>query len=176
MLHLLGQPAVPVSCCAVATDPSADLMLTPLGGRPREVRALLTTFHLLLVAFDPYEEQSSWLLPTATRILRTFDQADVRVAVLVTAEPADARLWLGPHAAEFRVFVDPDRSVVKGFGLKELPAMVFLGMDGTIIQSAEGWQPGDWRKVTEKVAEITRWSAPVVPGPKDPAPFAGSPV
>ncbi len=160
----------------MATDPPADLTLTPLGGRPRTVRELLCTFHLLLAAFDPYEEQSSWLLPTATRILRTFDQADVRVALLVTAGPADARLWLGPHAAEFRVFVDPDRTVVKGFGLKELPAAVFLGMDGTVIQSAEGWQPGDWRKVTEKVAGITGWSAPVVPAAKDPAPFAGSPV
>lgn len=160
----------------MATDPSADLTLTPLGGRPKTLRELLVTFHLLLAAFDPYEEQSSWLLPTATRLLRSFDQADVRVAVLVTASPADARLWLGPHAAEFRVFVDPERSVVKGFGLKELPAAIFLGMDGTIIQSAEGWQPGDWRKVTEKVAEITRWSAPIVPTAKDPAPFAGSPV
>jgi len=160
----------------MATDPPADLTLTPLGGRPRTIRELLTTFHLLIAAFDPYEEQSSWLLPTATRLLRTFDDADVRVALLVTASPADARLWLGPHAATFRVFVDPDRSIVKGFGLKELPATVFLGMDGTIIQSAEGWQPGDWRKVMEKVAEITRWNAPVVPGAKDPAPFAGSPV
>lgn len=160
----------------MATDPPTDLILTPLGGRPRTIHELLVTFHLLLVAFDPYEEQSSWLLPTATRLLRTFDDADVRVAVLVTADAGDARLWLGPHAKEFRVFVDPDRSVVKGFGLKELPAAVFLGMDGTIVQSAEGWQPGDWRKVVDKVAEITRWNAPVVPLPKDPAPFAGSPV
>ncbi len=160
----------------MATDPSADLTLTPLGGRPRTIRELLTTFHLLFVAFDPYEEPSSWLLPTATRLLRTFDQADVRVALVVTASPADARLWLGPHAAEFRVFVDPDRNVVKGFGLKELPAAVFVGMDGTVIQSAEGWQPGDWRKVMDKVADITGWSAPVVPAPKDPAPFSGSPV
>jgi hypothetical protein len=140
------------------------------------VSELLVTFHMLLVAFDPYEEQSSWLLPTATRLLRGFDEADVRVAVLVTAGAPDARLWLGPYAQEFRVFVDPDRTAVKGFGLKELPAAVFLGMDGTIMQSAEGWRPGDWRKVVDKVAEITRWKAPVVPLPKDPAPFAGSPV
>lgn len=160
----------------MATDPPPDLTLTPLGGRPRTIQELLVTFHLLLVAFDPYEEQSSWLLPTATRILRTFDQADVRVALLVTAGAADARLWLGPHAQEFRVFVDPDRVVVKGFGLKELPAAIFLGMDGTIIRSAEGWQPSDWRKVVDEVARITGWKAPVVPGSKDPAPFPGSPV
>jgi len=160
----------------VATDPTQDLTLTPLGGRPRTIMELLVTFHLLLVAFDPYEEQSSWLLPTATRILRGFEQADVRVAVVVTADAADARLWLGPHAKDFRVFVDPDRTVVKGLGLKELPAAVFLGMDGTIVQSAEGWHPGEWRKVVDKVAQITGWNAPVVPLAKDPAPFAGSPV
>ena len=140
------------------------------------MRELLTTFHLLFVAFDPYEEPSSWLLPTATRLLRTFDQADARVALVVTAGPADARLWLGPHAAEFRVYVDADRSVVKGFGLKELPAAVFVAMDGTVMESAEGWQPAEWRKVMDRVAEFTRWHAPVVPGPKDPGPFAGSPV
>lgn len=160
----------------MATDPPTDLILTPLGGRPRTVHELLVTFHLLLVAFDPYEEQSSWLLPTATRLLRAFDQADVRVAALVTADAADARLWLGPHAKEFRVFVDPDRTVVKAFGLKELPAAVFVAMDGTIVQSAEGWHPAEWRKVVDLVAQITGWRAPVVPLPKDPAPFAGSPV
>jgi len=171
-----GAVGCPGIVLRVATDPSLDLTLTPLGGRPRTVQELLVTFHLLLVAFDPYEEQSSWLLPTATRLLRGFEQADVRVAVLVTANAADTRLWLGPHAKEFRVFVDPDRAAVKGFGLKELPAAVFLGMDGTIVQSAEGWQPGDWRKVVDKVAHITGWKAPVVPLAKDPAPFAGSPV
>lgn len=137
---------------------------------------MLTTFHLLLAAFDPYEQESSWLLPTATRLLHTFDQADVRVALLVTADAADTRLWLGPHAASFRVFVDPDRTVVNGFGLKELPAAIFLGMDGTVIESAQGWNPVEWRQVTDRVAAITAWSSPVVPAPKDPAPFAGSPV
>lgn len=153
-----------------------DLTLTPLGGRPRTVNEMLVTFHLLLVAFDPYEEQSSWLLPTATRLLHTFEQADVRVAIVVTADAADARLWLGPHAKDFRVFIDPDRTVVKGFGLKELPAAVFLGMDGTVRESAEGWQPAEWRKVVDSVAQITGWNAPMVPSPKDPAPFVGSPV
>jgi hypothetical protein len=160
----------------VATDPPPDLTLVPLGGRPRTVQELLVTFHMLLVAFDPYEEQSSWLLETATRLLRTFEQADVRVAVLVTADAPDARLWLGPHAQEFRVFVDPDRTVVKSFGLKELPAAIFLAMDGTIVQSAEGWHPAEWRKVVDQVAQMTGWKAPTVPLPKDPAPFAGSPV
>jgi len=160
----------------VATDPSSDLALTPLGGRTRTVKELLTTFHLVFVALDPYEQQSSWILPTAVRVLKSFEQADVRVAFLVTADAADARLWLGPHAKEFRVFTDAARTTVKGFGLTQLPALVFLGMDGHILEAAEGWNPEEWRRVTDRVAAITAWSAPTLPVPRDPAPFAGSPV
>jgi hypothetical protein len=137
---------------------------------------MLTTFHLAFVAFDPYEAPSSWLLPTAVRMLKTFEQADVRVALLVTADVSDAQLWLGPHAKEFRVFVDPDRSVVRDFGLLHLPAIVHVAMDGSVMGSAEGWHPDEWAKVTDQLAEVTAWSPPVVPFAGDPAPFEGSPV
>jgi hypothetical protein len=137
---------------------------------------MLTTFHLAFVAFDPYEPPSSWLLPTAARILKTFEQADVRVAMLVTAPVDDAQLWLGPYAKEFRVFVDPDRTVVNGFGLLHLPAFVHVAMDGSVMGSAEGWHPDEWEKVTEQLAHVTRWTPPVVPFAGDPAPFDGSPV
>jgi hypothetical protein len=161
---------------AVATDPSPDLVLTPIGGRPRTISQMLTTFHLAFVAFDPYEAQSSWLLPTAVRILQTFEQADVRVALVVTAPVSDAQLWLGPHAQEFRVFVDPDHTAVRGFGLLRLPAIVHVAMDGTVMGSAEGWHPDEWEKVTRQLAEVTAWTPPVVPLPGDPAPFEGSPA
>lgn len=160
----------------MATDPSPDLLLTPIGGRPRTLAESLTTFHLAFVAFDPYEPPSSWLLETATRILSSFEQADVRVALVVTAPTADALLWLGPHAKEFRVYVDPERTVVKGFGLRRLPAIVHVAMDGTVMGSAEGWHPDEWDKVTEQLARVTAWTAPVVPLPGDPPPFDGSPA
>jgi len=137
---------------------------------------MLTTFHLAFVAFDPYEPPSSWLLPTAARILKTFEQADVRVALLVTADVSDAQLWLGPHAQDFKVFVDPERTAVRGFGLQRLPAVVHVAMDGTIVTSAEGWHPDEWDKVTRRLAEMTGWTPPVVPLPGDPAPFDGSPA
>ena len=150
--------------------------MTPLGGRPRTLSQLLTMFHLAFVAFDPYEEESSWLLPTAVRILKSFEQADVRVALLVTAGVDDTRLWLGPHANEFRVYVDPDRAAVRDFGLSRLPAIVHVAMDGTVVGSAEGWHPDEWDKVTQRLANVMAWTPPVVPFPGDPAPFAGSPV
>jgi hypothetical protein len=160
----------------VAADPSPDLVLTPLEGKARTVRQLVTTFHLLFVALDPFEEPSTWILESAVRILKTFEQADVRVALVITAGPADARLWLGPHAQELLVFTDPDRSVVKGFGLEYLPAIVHVSMDGTLMGSAEHWHPNEWFKVTENLARITAWKGPIVPGPKDPGPFEGTPA
>ena len=160
----------------MAVDPPSDLQVPTLGGRTRSLQELLTTFHLLFVAFDPYEEPSSWLLETAMRVLGSFEQADVRVATVVTANPSDTRLWLGPHVRRMRTFTDPDRSIVKAFGLAQLPAIVFVGMDGSVLASAEGWDPEAWQKVVDRVAEVTRWTAPTLPGPKDPAPFAGSAV
>ena len=44
------------------------------------------------VALDPYTDESAWMLETAGRILKTFEQADVRVAFLVTVRrPTSAR-------------------------------------------------------------------------------------
>lgn len=160
----------------MAADPSPELELSPLEGKPRTVRQLLTTFHLLFVALDPFEAESTWALPTAARILHAFEEADVRVALMVTSNATQARRWLGPHAEELLVFTDPDRSVVKGFGLEFLPAIVHVGMDGTVFGAAEGWHPDSWFKVTENLARVTAWRGPRLPGPKDPAPFEGTPA
>jgi len=46
-----------------------DLMLSPLGAEARPLEDWLTTFHLATVALDPYTNESSWILPTATRVL-----------------------------------------------------------------------------------------------------------
>ena len=160
----------------MASDPPADLTLTPLNGPRRTVAHLLTTFHLCFVALDPFTNESAWLLPTAARILTVFDQADVRVAWLVTGTPEECRMFLGPLAREILTFSDPDRAAVKAFGLQRLPALVHLGMDGQIKGEAEGWHPAEWRSVTEKLARITSWLAPTVPGPNDPGPFGGTPA
>ena len=68
---------------AVTTAP-ADLSITALGGEPRTLREWVTTFHLVVVAIDPYTDQSAWILDTADRILTNFREADCRVAWLVT--------------------------------------------------------------------------------------------
>ena len=160
----------------MATDPPQDLVLAPLKGDEHTVREWLTTFHLAFVALDPYSHQSAWLLDTAMRVLTTFDQADVRVAVVVTAPVGDALEFLGPYANDVLVFLDPDRKVVNAFGLERLPAIVHLGMDGTVVNAAEGWDPKEWRTVVNHLAKVTSWLAPVLPGPRDPGPFEGAPA
>ena len=160
----------------MASDPPGDLLLTPVGGQGRTVQQWLTTFHLLVIGLDPYTNESAWILPTASRIIKTFEQADCRVALLVSADDRDCRRFLGPITDEVLTFADPERTAVKGLGLAHLPAIVHLAMDGTVVNSAEGWQPLQWRKVTDHLAKQMRWSAPTLPTPKDPGPFEGSPA
>jgi hypothetical protein len=151
-------------------------MLRPLNGPPRPVSQYLTTFHLVLVALDPYTNESAWILETAGRVLTTFSQADCRVGWLVTANPEDTRTFLGPWAQRFSTFADPDREMIKGLGLERLPALIHLGMDGVIAGVAQGWHPREWRRVTEDLARVLYWKGPTVPIAKDPAPYDGTPA
>lgn len=160
----------------MASDPPADLTLDPIAGKPRTVRQLLTTFHLCFVALDPFTHESAWILKTAERVLRTFEQADVRVAWLVTATPDECRQFLGPYSREILTFADPDRAAVKAFGLERLPALVFLNMDGTVRAAAEGWKASEWQAVTEVLAKVTSWKAPILPVSGDPGSFEGTPA
>jgi hypothetical protein len=160
----------------VATDPPADLMLTPLEGDGRTLSEWLTTFHLAVVALDPYTNESSWVLEPAARILRSYSGAAVRVGWLVAAAAEGARAFLGPLASEFLTFTDPDRVAIGALGLELLPAFVFVQIDGTVQGSAEGWHPGRWNEVAVTIAETTAWSKPLIPAPGDPRPFDGTPA
>ena len=116
-----------------------DLLLAPLGAEARPLEEWLTTFHLATVALDPYTNESSWILPTATRILEGLRGSDARVNFLLTADVDDAKAFLGPLTEQFLVFLDPDRLAVKALGLAQLPAFVFIRVDGTVPAATEGW-------------------------------------
>lgn len=154
----------------------AELELDPLTGESHSLREWLTTFHLVTVVLDPYTAESAWLLPTIGRILRVYDDADCRVAITVTCDDLGARQFLGPYAKEFLTFADPDRAVVKAFGLERLPALVHVRQDLSIAGAAEGWDPDAWRTVTDALSRAMSWTRPVLPGPRDPAPYAGTPA
>ncbi len=160
----------------MARDPSPDLVLTPIQGKPRTVGQLLTTFHLLFVALDPFTNQSAWILPTAGRILQSFEQADCRIAWLLTATADECRQFLGPWATDILTFADPDRVAVKEFGLERLPALVHVGMQGKVEGAAEGWHPAQWKAVTDRLGKTLSWQGPNFPTSKDPGPFEGSPA
>ncbi|MEL6892913.1 MAG: hypothetical protein AAFP84_15055 [Actinomycetota bacterium] len=159
-----------------------DLSLTPLDlrtggtGTSRPVMEWLTTFHLASVVLDPYTNESSWILRTASRILEEFRGSHARINFIVTAGADDAIRFLGPLTEQFLVFCDPDRSAVAAMGLSELPAFVFTRVDGVVAAKAEGWNPTDWERVGDSIADVTKWSGLSLPVPGDPGPFAGSPA
>jgi hypothetical protein len=160
----------------VATNPPPDLLLAPLGADSRPLEDWLTTFHLASVVLDPYTNESSWILKTAARILEGLRGSDARVNLVVTSDADDARAFLGPIAEEFLVFCDPDRTTVRALGLSQLPAFVFVRVDGIVAAAAEGWDPTEWKRVAETIAEATTWLPPMIPTASDPGPFRGSPA
>ena len=149
-------------------------MFKPLDGQARPLSEWLTTFHLASVVIDPFTNESAWILETAARILRQFAGASIRVNFVVTASADQATEFLGPLAREFLVFVDPTRTIVKQLGLTELPAFVFIRMDGTVPSASEGWNPSGWHAVAEAIANTVSWKMPLIPEPGDPVSFRGS--
>jgi hypothetical protein len=160
----------------VVSDPGLDVNLTTLGGEQRALAQWLTTFHMAAVILDPYTNESSWVLPVATRMLESLRGSSARVTLVVTADADDTKKFLGPLVKEFLVFCDADRSLVKRLDLEMLPAFVFLRIDGTVQGIAQGWNPAEWRTVAEAVAEATSWLPPTMPGPNAPGPFNGTPA
>ena len=150
----------------VSAEAPAELSLVPLQGEARTLREWVTNFHLLTVVLDPYTNESSWILPTAQRVLAFFAESDCRMSWLVTgADDADARAFLGPLAERYLTFVDPDRQVVRSFGL-----------DLRVQGAAQGWQPAEWRQITTHLTKVMSWGRFMLPDRGDPAAFAGSPA
>src|SRR5262245_66652986 len=116
------------------------------------------------------------MLDTAARVLARLRGSDARVNFAVTADTDATRSFLGPLVNRFLVYIDPDRIAVKALGLAELPAFVFIRVDGTVPAAAEGWRPAEWRAVAHPVAAATAWQPPDIPGPGDPGPFPGPPA
>lgn len=165
----------------MVANPPADLVLEPVlhgsdNQRSRPLGEWLTTFHLAAVVLDPYTNESSWILESAARILRAFSGSAARACLIVTATTEEVQEYLGPMGREFLVFADSDRAAVRALGLESLPAFVFIRSDGTVPAAAQGWSPVEWRSVAKTIASTTAWTAPTIPAPGDPAPFAGTPA
>jgi len=160
----------------VVTTPPPDTVLRPINAPPRPLIQYLTTFHLVVVVLDPFTNESAWLIETAGRLLTVFSQADCRVGWIVAGSADECRQFLGPWADRFMTFADPDREAIRALGLARLPALVHLGMDGSVVASAEGWSPAAWQAVADELAEMLSWKAPRLPAAQDPAPYDGTPA
>lgn len=160
----------------MASTVALDINLTTIGGESRPLEEWVTTFHLASVVLDPYTNESSWILKPAARILEAFRGADVRVNLVVTCGPDEAKQFLGPLADQFLVFCDPDRTFVRGLGVATLPAFVFVRGDGSVQAAAEGWNSPQWRQVAKVIADNTSWIPPAIPAAGDPSPFHGTPA
>jgi hypothetical protein len=161
---------------AVAITLVPDLALVPVSGHSRTVRELLTTFHLLLVAVDPSNVRSKWVVPPAARTLFEYEQADCRVGWLVAGDAGDARKLLGRWAKDITTFVDPELTAIKGLGLEKLPAIVHVSQTLEVVNAVEGWDPPAWRELTKELSRRMQWSRPHIPAPGDPGPFEGAPL
>lgn len=151
-------------------------MLDPINGEALPVEDWVTTFHLVMVAVDPYTYESAWIVDTAGRIMTNFLGADCRVAWLVTGPDGAAVEFLGPWSEKILTFADPDREMIAALGLETLPAIVHLNHALEVVASAEGWDPAAWRDFVRNLAETMSWNEPTVPRPDDPAPYAGTPA
>ena len=159
----------------MANAPDLSIELHPVRGEPRQLSQLLTTFPMAAVLVDPYTHESSWLLDTAYRVLTVFQGADARVAFIATGtDAAGAARFMGSMAEEILTLADPDRTLVRSMGLETLPAFVAIRQDGSVIGTAQGWDPEAWRTAAADLADMTQWSRPEIPSISDPAPYAGT--
>ncbi len=160
----------------MATNPALTTDLNPVQGDGRPLDSWLTTFPLALVVIDPFTHESSWVLDTARRVMAEYRGSDCRMAWLCLGTDEQCIEFLGPLSEEFLTFADPDRIMVKALELETLPAFVLLRQDGSLLNSAEGWDPDTWREVAESLADLTQWSKPAIPAAGDPVAYPGTPA
>lgn len=159
-----------------AAELPSGLSLAAIDGQTRPIDEWLITFQLLGVVLDPFTYESSWILETAGRLLENYRGASVRTAFILTCTAEEAREFLGPWVDRMIVYVDPDRTFVKACELEQLPALVHVRQNREIGGAAQGWDPAQWRQVTNEVSNERRWSKPTYGAPSDPKPYPGTPA
>lgn len=159
---------------SAATTVSSDILLDPLQGEARSIEDWVTTFHLSFVVLDPFTRESAILVPTAGRILQNFSGSNCRMAWLLTGTPEQALEFMDNWTNSILTFCDPDRVAIKELGLAELPAFVHINQGLEIVGLAQGWNPADWREVSDNLAKQMKWSRPEVPTSQDPPSFHGT--
>ena len=160
----------------MSTQIPLDVKLKAFDREPLTLGGWLATFQMATVVLDPYTHESAWVLDSARRVLGHFRGADCRVCFIVEGTEDEARQFLGPIADEFLTLSDEDRAIAKGAELTELPAFLHIAQEGTIVGSAEGWNPPAWQEVAVALGRRMSWSHPQIPAAGDPVAYPGSPA
>lgn len=153
---------------------AGDLVLEPLEGEARSLEEWTKSFHLVLVALDPFTDESAWILETAGRVLRHFAEADCRTGWLVLGTPDNARQFLGPWAEELLTFTDPGCAAVRALGIDRLPALVHLNVDHALEARVGGWNRTEWQDALDRLALMMGWSSPNLARIGGPPAFTGT--
>ena len=158
----------------MATDPPADLTLSPINGEPGTIADWVTTFQLAAVILDPFTNESAWLIETAGRLLTHFREADCRVAFIVTGTADEARSFLGPWADKVLTFADPGRATVKGARAQRAPRLRAGPRRSPRRGRRRGLGPGGVAPGGAVAGRQHELVGPARPRAGDPSPYAGS--
>jgi hypothetical protein len=148
----------------VPKNPDPALVLTTITGTSHTLDDWVTVFHLVLVCLPGRPEAAPYAAP-GRELLRVFRGADCRTGFLVQGSLRQAQRVIGPAIDDSLVFLDDEGEFVKSAGLARLPALVDIGLDGSIVSAVEGWDPSEWTVAAKELAKTMSWSYPVFASP-----------
>lgn len=146
-------------------------------GRAESIDDLTTLFDLGLLVVDANNPvATSRILQVYANIDRVMGDADVNLDVMVVgASGPQAVRVAGEFSARGRVFEDPDGEIADRLGVRNAPTLLWITPEPAERARLEGWRPDQWRPVIKDLAAKLAWTRPLVPDPKDPAPFMAVP-
>ena len=153
-------------------DVAAPFTLFDLSGKSIALADVLTLYPVLVVFFRSDCALCQWALPQLARYEWTFKGGDLEVW-FVTPDHQEVALDTvdALRIRDIHVLLDPGSDVVDAFGVEQLPAAVFVGPDGNVIDSAEGWDPGGFTRIGKALKKQLGW----IRGPEFGAPWRGEP-
>ena len=165
-LRSLAMPIV------AAGEPAPEFELDDLEGKTIVLKDVLTLYPVLVVFFRSDCGLCQWALPQLARYEWTFKGGDVEVYYVTPDTPAIALDTLRAHRLlDLHALVDPGSEVAKAYGVEQLPAAVFIGPDGNVVVTAEGWDTDGYVAVGRALKEQMAW----IRGPLFGATWTGEP-
>lgn len=74
--------------------------------------------------------------------------------LLVAADEAGVRAFLGENDIDFPVLLDPKMALFRAYGVSAIPHSVTVDRDGVVRYTDIGWGPGSLEKVRSRAEEL----------------------